>query len=405
MGVAVAAGLSWRPALVAWKHRAGRQALALGEPEAALREFSAAEALDPHNGRTQFMLARTYRRLGDSGAVFERLHRAHDCGFPDARLEREWILAQAQGGLMALAEPALGNLLMQAGDDGPEICAAFANGYVRNYQFGQAVRIIETWQADYPRDPEPHLMLGRIQRRWQNFPAAERHFRAALDLQPKYRAARELLTRVLVEQHKYAEAVVLLESLLAAGEGDVGLRLAWAECLLALGRSSESREVFAEVLQKTPDNCDALLGQGQLELESRHAEAALEYLDRARDLCGERLDIRYARAQALSLKGDREQADSERQYVTMAQAALVRAYGLAAKVLQSPDDTASRMEIGTTLMQYGDREEGVGWLLTILEFDPENQPVHRLLAQYYAEQGDQKRSRRHAAAAGNAVDR
>src|SRR5262245_22202841 len=93
--LAAAAALGWRPALVAWRLREGERALSLGDPEAAAAKFRAAEALDPRHGRTQFLLARVQRRLGDSAGVYERLHRAHANGFPGDRLEREWILAQA----------------------------------------------------------------------------------------------------------------------------------------------------------------------------------------------------------------------------------------------------------------------------------------------------------------------
>jgi len=56
---------------------------------------------------------------------------------------------------MAEVEPLLDRLLANAGEDGPEICAAVVAGYVQNYEFKNAEQFLGAWIGDYPDDPEP----------------------------------------------------------------------------------------------------------------------------------------------------------------------------------------------------------------------------------------------------------
>lgn len=395
VGAAVAAGPGWWSARVAWKLKQGKTAFAQGDFDAALKCFLAAERFDPRHARTQFLLVRTYRRLGNSAAVLERIQKARECGLPAEPFEREWILAQAQAGLLAQAEPSLKNLLTHAGEDGPEICAAFVNGYLMNYQYEKALRILGAWIGDCPRDAEPRLAQGRIAMHWENLREAEKQFRLALEFCPDYHGAASLLAQALIEQKKYDEALALLEARRLRGDVDDRERLLLADCLLNVGRHGEALQVFAEVAARSPGNCEALLGLGQGELWSRQTQAALEHLNRGLKLCPGNLDIRYARAQALSQHGDREESQSELRAVAAARAALINASVLARNLLQNPKNIDERFEIGTTHLKYGDPAEGAAWLESILQYDPHHQPTHRLLARHYSERKSEEQAARH----------
>ena len=392
---AIAAGACGKSVRCAWNLRQGEQALARGDPAAAVERFLAADRLRPDEGRIQLLLARANRRLGQSEAVAERLQKARDCGFDAKQIEREWILFQAQSGLVSKVEPLLSGLLTGAAEDGPEICAAFVSGYIQNYQFEKAMRLLTAWIADYPRDPEPRIALGRIALHWRNAPEAEKQFRKAWELRPDYRGLAGLLCQTLAEQKKFAEALLLVENSPARDRNDDQLRLLQAECLLNLGRQEEAMAVYQELVARSPDNCAALLGLGQGELWHRQPDAALVHLDRALKLCPRNLDARYVRAQALTLHGDRDEAQQELRAVSAARGALVEAGALARKLLDHPDNVDDRFRIATIQLQHGDRSEGVAWLLSILEYDPGHAATHRLLAEYFEEQGDDRRAARH----------
>jgi thioredoxin-like negative regulator of GroEL len=393
-GAAVIAGSTWRRAATTWKVKLGEAALARGDGETALEYLLAAEVLNPRDARIEFLLARTYRRLGKSADIAAKLQAARDCGYSPERLEREWILVKAQAGLMSEAEPHFSRLLTNPGDDGQEICSAFASGYVQNYQFEKARRVLAAWIADYPDDPEPRVAVGRVALHVHDMPQAETHLRKALLLCPEYEGAATLLGRALAEQHKFEEALALIEQRRPRKRDDE-MDLVRAECLLNLGRGGESEKLYEAVAARSPENCAALLGLGQARVLSGRADAALEPLNRAFELCPRNLDVRYARAQALSLQGDRTQSESEFREISAARTALTRAGELAAGLARKPDDVGARFELGTTLLKFGDQREGVAWLLSILESEPDHQPTHRMLAEYYAAQGMDEQAARH----------
>ncbi|MSR58480.1 MAG: tetratricopeptide repeat protein [Planctomycetaceae bacterium] len=394
-GALIGVGAGWRTLGVAWKIRAGQKALAVGDAAAALKHFLAAERLDPRHALTQFLLGRTYRRLGNAEETASRLQQARDCGFPVQRLEREWILTRAQAGLLAQTEPALYKLLTSAGEDGPEICSAFVSGYVQNYEFEKARQILEAWIGDYPNDPEPRIALGKISLHWANLPEAEKQFRLALKLCPAYRGAVDLLGETLVEQKKYQEALPLLQNDDRQDDSAAQHRLLVAQCLLNLGREAESLEIYADIVSQFPENCAALLGLGKAKTWAGQFQEALVDLDRALDLCPRNLDVRYARVQALSLRGDQSRTQTELREISTARASLAKAGELASEILKHPDKLDARVEIGTTLIEYGDRAEGVAWLLSVLQYQPDHQEAHRLLADYYEKEGDHDQAERH----------
>lgn len=394
-GTFIGIGANWRAIGVAWETRAGHKAHAVGDEEAALKHFLTAERLDPQRAQTLFLLGRTYRRLGNSQETRGRLQRAGECGFPSQRLQREWLLVKAQAGMLAEVEPVLDKLLTNAGEDGQEICSAVVNGYVRNYEFGKAQMILEGWVGDYPNDPEPQIVLGKIFQHFNNFREAEKHFRAALKLCPSYRRADILLAEVLIAQKKFQEALPLLQKPRQGAETADERRLLLAQCLLNLGREGESLRIYAEIVARSPENCVALLGLGKAKVWAGEYQEALAHLNHAFELCPRELEVRYARAQALSFSGDRTQAQAELQDIAIAKAALAKAGEVASELFQHPDDLDARMELGTTLMKYGDRQEGIAWVESVLQYEPEHQAAHRLLADYYKRQGDDDRADRH----------
>ncbi|MBI3862202.1 MAG: hypothetical protein HY290_09935, partial [Planctomycetia bacterium] len=132
-----------------------------------------------------------------------------------------------------------------------------------------------------------------------------------------------------------------------------------------LGREAESLAIYAEIVAQSPQNCAALLGLGKSKVWAGLYEEALVYLDRAHNLCPRDLDIRYARAQALSFKGNRSQAQAELHEIEIARAALTRAGELASEVLMHPDHFEARLEmigmhqdLGRQFPRPGERRSG-----------------------------------------------
>jgi hypothetical protein len=55
-------------------------------------------------------------------------------------------------------------------------------------------------------------------------------------------------------------------------------------------------------------------------------------------------------------------------------------------VADQPDNLQLRYEIGAAHLRYGNTEDGMMWLQSVLNIDPKHQPTHLALAEYYETQ-------------------
>ena len=95
-----------------------RHALSERDAQIALDWTAWVNRLGPDSSEAHFLAARACRRLGNVEGMKGHLERAHELGWPAERLDREWILAQAQAGLLEQAEPHFQELFTNPGDDG-----------------------------------------------------------------------------------------------------------------------------------------------------------------------------------------------------------------------------------------------------------------------------------------------
>ena len=102
-----------------------RRALRDRDADMALNAVREAARLTPNYGEVHFTMARVFRRQGHLDKVHESLEQAAKLGVTRNRIRREEWLAMAQAGQMKEARPHLSELLINPGDDGPEICEAY----------------------------------------------------------------------------------------------------------------------------------------------------------------------------------------------------------------------------------------------------------------------------------------
>ena len=97
-------------------------------------------------------------------------------------------------------------MLLKPGDDGAEICAAFASRFAHHFRFRRVLEFLEAWHQNLSDDSEPWLMRGKLFRRWKNWAGAEAEFKEALKRNPNLYEARLALASVLASQRKFEEA-------------------------------------------------------------------------------------------------------------------------------------------------------------------------------------------------------
>ena len=370
--------------------------------ERALRERKAEIALAwlksiperQSDGLKEFLMARAYRRLGELNLVREHIQLAYDQGFSVERLQREQWLAMAQSGQMRDAEPHLRELLQDPGDDGPEICESFVSGYFRNRQILKATPIIDAWQADYPDDPMPYAIRAGRFRELEHWSDAIAAYRKVLELTPADSNIRLQLAICLKASLKLDEAEVEFRRCLKETPQEKELLVEWGDLLLSAGKTSDATAVFEQLLAIDPGNFDARAAMGGILLMNGKANEAVSMLQ---PLYKERpydSKVQYSFASALQAAGKTEDAAEMFRQVNAAEVQLRRKQKLMDELDRSPDPVNQRYEIAIIAMNHESPEEGLRWLLTVIDMDPGHSGAYAALADYYRKIGNDQLEQR-----------
>ncbi len=379
------AGVAWpgRLAFAAGCKWQARRALENRDASRALGWLRWAHAALPHDGETEFLIARAHRRQGQFDLVREHLKTAFTLNFSRRRLEREQWLALAQTGQLREAEPHLAGLLTDPDNEADQICEAYVSGYLVNYRFREALGLIEPWLADYPRDPLPLLLRGKIYVIVIRFPEAERDLRRALELDPENAEIAYELAEVLVVLKQPGDAARFYERAAKSPTWKVRGQVGQGKCLRLAGNVAGARGMLEAALAADPKRWEALLELGRLELETQHAGAAAGLLNQAAQLNPLGLEVRYALACALKASGHAKDAAPHFAFADQARRDLAEAVRLADQVMLHPHDAESRYQIGSIYLKYGADEKGIYWLRSALDETPGHKKAHAALAAYY----------------------
>jgi predicted Zn-dependent protease len=393
----VAFAFAATPARVQYLLLQGRNELIRERPARALEDFRAAERLQPRRAETQFWLARASRKIGDPDAVRWHLDRAQQLRYPESeRLRREWWLLLAETGRVREVEPHLATMLLEPGEDGIEICDAFARGYCLSLQFEPALTLLDAWQKDHPDDYRPHFRRGRIHA-WSElqWTKAEAAFREALLRAPEEPAVHRELGKTLVDLRRFDEAEYHLRQALHNDPLDAEALLALAQTLAELKQHLAATECLDRILDHDPGNDPARLLLANITLAAGDAEEAIRQLGPLLERWPEDLKGRYCLAEALRAAGRVDEAESHYKAYADLERNWQRLHQLSRMVQRTPGDAELRYELGLLRLRHESRTEGVAWLHSVFLYAPEHAGAHRALADYYAKIGDVEQARRH----------
>lgn len=378
-----------------------REAIASRDIEGALRHLDSFRSRNSANAEAHFLTGSLYRRLGRADEMERSLQRAAELGWPADEIQREGILLLAQAGHIDKAEPHLRRLLAGAGVYEPEVCEAFVAGHFRVFRPAEAVRLLDRWQAHWPKDPQPHFMRGALWQHAQGWHLAEQQYRRALELGPERVDIRLALAHALVERGQAEEAAGHFRECVKRMPDSPAALAGLGQALIKLGKTAESRELFQRVLERDPGHPGAHFGMGQLALAGGRSQEAVDWLEPLVKQAPFDLSLRYALARALRSVGRSADAQHHFEFVREIQKPLARIADLMDAILDRPDDVELRYELGVTLLKSVSPIDGAGWLRTVVAIDPGHRQAHAALAEYYEQQGESslaEQHRRHAAA-------
>jgi Tfp pilus assembly protein PilF len=96
--------------------------------------------------------------------------------------------------------------------------------------------------------------------------------------------------------------------------------------------------------------------------------------------------VRYALVQALQAGGRSEEAARHAQIVDAASAAMTEVDVLLSRAHSEPDNADVRCRLGEIFLEHVSIQQGLIWLHSALQIDPEHAAAHRALAEHYDSQ-------------------
>lgn len=403
-----AAGL-W-PSLQASHYlNAARQSLDRGDPNAALAPLLAATQTHRRRAEVQYLLAVAYRRAGQVDRFRPTLQHARELGWPAADVERqEWLALAQLGEVDAVRDRLMKIVDGEAPDEAAEeIYEALARGHLTAYRLREAWKCLDLWLQWQPAAPQARLMRAYIQEQLEQFPAAIEDYRTALVSLPSDCSAHLKLAELLLRNGALDEAETHFQAAVSgAKEGDaVDALIGLARCAQRRGNADEAREFLQAALVRQPpaaQHAAVLAEMGSLLLKEGQTKEALAHLQHAVQLTPAEIPLQRSLATALTRAGQAEQAEQHFARARALEAKHNRVGAIQRALLEKPRDADLRCEAGTIFLEQGLTPAGLSWLQTALRCDPRHRRTHQVLAQYYAEAGEQTMAAHHRLLAADA---
>lgn len=371
------------------------------DPEQSLKWLGYAQSLDSQNARTRILLARAYRKSHDMEQAYAALKNYFElAGSTDEFRQEQWLL-KAQIGDNADLQMHLSEMLIKPEGNIQDICETYVNSCILNYQFNDALQILELWEADFPDDPLPNFMRGKMYEHKLAWQDAIAEYQSTLKKDPEYAAAAYSLGRIQLTLKKTEEALEYYQRAIDSTQNQAPAKVGIARCLRLLNRNEEAKQLLREVLalnveelqaqyqamgdHKFEGRTAAQLAMANLELADKNYEAALKWLEPAAMANPMDLGIKNSLALVYSRLGRKTEAKELSREIKETNDALAEIQQLLDQVQLKPDDPELRFQIGKMYLKHVSEEQGVVWLNSVLLYQPDHLGAHLELARYYAD--------------------
>lgn len=151
-------------------------------------------------------------------------------------------------------------------------------------QADEALPLLDQMIDQNPDIAMLHNLRGFARFDTQGVVAAEESFRAALLLDPDFVEAKSNLGFALSRQGRDLEAINLLADVVAGNPGNLSAKINLASAWSRIEQPEKAQILIDEVLQKTPQDVDALKIQARVHVQARRFEVALPILATLADL-------------------------------------------------------------------------------------------------------------------------
>jgi predicted Zn-dependent protease len=354
----------------------------------------------PDDAAIHFLAARAARRAGDLDDAEEQL--AHCLRLqeekPDANpgdTALEVALLEAQRGNLTDVEEHLRERLREDHPDSLLILEVLTWQLMWTNRLEEARHYLDQWLQRRPHDYDALVRRGWVAEHLMDSPAALRTYGEALEVDPVQDSVRLRMAEILVRKNRASEALAHLDRLHQRKAGNPDVAVCRARCQRLLGDSPEATRLLDETLTAHPNHVQALSERGLLALEASQLALAERLLRQAakRDPSNSQVNTNLCRC--LESLGKKEEARQVAETLRKKENEVKRMGQLIRRVMQRPHDPALRYEVGMIFLRNGFIDDGLRWLGTALQEDPQHRDTHRALAEHYENVGDEERAAPH----------
>lgn len=327
-------------------------------------------------------LVRAHRRQGDLPTAAMLLQAANRQGADTTIVELEQKLLTVQSGQIRGFDKEFSSLIVEAGEYGPDVFEAYVLGLFANLRSNEAFGLIEVWAKSSPKDSMPRFLEAYLFHSIGRLPDAVKSYQRGLELAPHMTSMRARLAQVLFETGDYQAARQELMRCEKDGYKPVEVLALSAQCSFAENENERALDEVKLAIEIDPSHLNARRLRGQIYLASNDFQSALSDLEYVYQRSPDDLIALEALARTLQSMGRTAEAKRHFDFVSSANKEQAEIGRLIRKVLSEPQNAELRFEIGSRLIRFGNRGDGVKWLRTVLEIDPNHQAANAMLAGY-----------------------
>jgi tetratricopeptide (TPR) repeat protein len=271
--------------------------------------------------------------------------------------------------------------------DAVPILEAMSKGYLITFRLVPALECLDTWLKRRPDDIQALLLRGQTLDKLQRHENAIADYQRIIDLDPQNSEAREKLGRALTQAKQFAQAKEQFEWLRQKKPHDPAVLLGLARCYRALAQDDQAAPLLDALLTDQPNHVDALVERGKLHLDALQLkEAETCFVHAVQESPYEREAV-YNLVLCLGKLKKNTEFQKWKGRLDHIEAELKRLADITSKIKQNPGDAGLRCEAGKIFLANGNSKEGLRWLHSALDEDPDHPETHKVLRDYYRRSG------------------
>ena len=378
-----------KPLLANYYQRQAVRALERQRYTLALAALQHALQFRPDSPELHLLAARTARQAGDFQTAREHLRSCRELQHGVSEEQQvEGYLLRAQTGELDEVLNFLTPYVIEEGPLTPLVLEGLARAHMAKYRSDLAWGFLARWIDLQPTNVEALFWRGNWHAQQQNTLRASEDYAHALELDPERTDIRLTYAEILRADKKYSQVAEQYRAVLERAPQNAEALIGLAQTSLVLGKTEDAREQLTRVPADQQNTPAYLWASGMVELNSDHPDRAEPLLRQVLERDPRNVDACYNLMLALSRLGRETEAAQARARFEQIERDQKRLIELTTREFPAkPSDAELRCELGEIYMRMGLPERGVHWLLMALKLNPDCRRAHERLRDYFDAEG------------------